>query len=103
MRTPSFGRCKSSSEVCNYWREFELPEDFEMSSPHGFGSRGGREEPLRLSSIKSRIRRKFPWMRSKSWRTSSPSNIIVEDPVITAHNARRIIAKHERKRSNVQR
>ncbi|KAI4335166.1 hypothetical protein L6164_013836 [Bauhinia variegata] len=148
MRTPSFGRCSSSSKVSDYSLEFELPEDFERSSPHGCGvggtmlpiflsdlrrnhhqelveitmelendsvvicnvapstaSNGAGDEAVgrSLSSITSRIRRKFPWLKSSSSRTSASSDIGVEDPVIPARNARRIRAKLERMRSSAQR
>ncbi|XP_057431437.1 respiratory burst oxidase homolog protein E isoform X2 [Lotus japonicus] len=54
-------------------------------------------------SITSRIRRKFPWLRSMSMRTSASSTESVEDPVESARNARRMQAKLERTRSSAQR
>lgn len=58
------------------------------------------------SSITSRIRRKFPWLRSLSSRTSVSSesaSAAIEDPVISARNARKIKAQLERTRSTAQR
>lgn len=65
---------------------------------------GGAVE--RSLSITSRIRRKFPWLRSSSSRSlasASASEVTVEDPVITARNARKMKAKLERTRSSAQR
>ncbi|KAF8401139.1 hypothetical protein HHK36_014443 [Tetracentron sinense] len=52
----------------------------------------------RSVSATSRIRRKFPWLRSPSTRTSSG----VEEPTLSARDARKIKAKLERTRSSAQ-
>lgn len=72
----------------------------------GDGGSGAFSRSLSMShSITSRIRRKFPWLRSMSSRTSvsSESVAVVEDPVAAARNARRMRAKLERTRSSAQR
>ncbi|KAL1364004.1 hypothetical protein HN51_012160 [Arachis hypogaea] len=60
----------------------------------------------RSLSIASRIRRKFPWIRSASSRNSvsseSGGTVSVEDPVVTARNARRMRLQIERSRSSAQ-
>ncbi|KAK9275112.1 hypothetical protein L1049_022371 [Liquidambar formosana] len=53
----------------------------------------------RNPSVTSRIRQKFPWLRSASSRTSSSD---VEDPTMSARDARRITAKLQRTRSSAQ-
>ncbi|KAF7836832.1 respiratory burst oxidase-like protein E [Senna tora] len=66
------------------------------------GAAGAVERSL---SITSRIRRKFPWLRSSSSRSLASTSEVaaIEDPVITARNARRLKAKLERNRSSAQR
>ncbi|RDX58560.1 Respiratory burst oxidase-like protein E, partial [Mucuna pruriens] len=64
---------------------------------------GGDAAVARSLSITSRIRRKFPWLRSMSTASSSESAVAVEDPVVTARNARKMRAKLERTRSSAQR
>ncbi|XP_047164877.1 respiratory burst oxidase homolog protein E isoform X1 [Vigna umbellata] len=67
-------------------------------------SRGGVDDGgvARSLSITSRIRRKFPWLRSLS-SASVESVAAAEDPVTTARNARKMRAKLERTRSSAQR
>ncbi|XP_061369048.1 respiratory burst oxidase homolog protein E [Gastrolobium bilobum] len=79
------------------------PNASPLSSPVA-GDEGGAVVSRSLS-ITSRIRRKFPWLRSLSSRTSASSESVatVEDPVVTARNARRMRAKLERTRSSAQR
>ncbi|KAJ1439964.1 Riboflavin synthase-like beta-barrel [Sesbania bispinosa] len=76
------------------------------SSSPAVGDHGGGGAIARSLSITSRIRRKFPWLRSMSSRTSvssSESVAVVEDPVVSARNARKMRAKLERTRSSAQR
>jgi respiratory burst oxidase len=75
------------------------------SSSHATGD----ETTVGLSrslSIASRIRKKFPWLRSLSLQTSTSSSesvtAAVEDPMM-ARNARRMRAELERTRSSAQR
>ncbi|KAK2449942.1 respiratory burst oxidase protein A [Trifolium repens] len=75
------------------------------SSSHATGD----ETTVELSrslSIASRIRKKFPWLRSLSLQTSTSSSesvtAAVEDPMM-ARNARRMRAELERTRSSAQR
>ncbi|XP_077236456.1 riboflavin synthase-like superfamily protein isoform X2 [Tasmannia lanceolata] len=56
----------------------------------------------RSMSITSRIRRKFPWLRTSSAQSSS-SVTGAEDPTISARDARKIKAKLDRTRSGAQR
>ncbi|CAJ2644703.1 unnamed protein product [Trifolium pratense] len=75
------------------------------SSSHATGDEatGGFSRSL---SIASRIRKKFPWLRSLSMQTSTSSSesvtTAVEDPMM-ARNARRMRAELERTRSSAQR
>ncbi|KAJ7956024.1 Respiratory burst oxidase [Quillaja saponaria] len=60
----------------------------------------------RSLSVNSRIRRKFPWLRSSSSRnsvTSSSEIVVDQDPILIARNDRRIKARLERTRSSAQR
>ncbi|CAL0304825.1 unnamed protein product [Lupinus luteus] len=59
----------------------------------------------RSHSITSRIRMKLPWLRSMSLRSSASSESVatVEDPVVAARNARKMIGKLERTKSRAQR
>ncbi|KAK7328703.1 hypothetical protein VNO77_22820 [Canavalia gladiata] len=70
------------------------------SAAAGDGSSGAVARSL---SITSRIRRKFPWLRSMSSASSSETVATIEDPVVTARNARKMRAKLERTRSSAQR
>ena len=70
------------------------------SSSSGGGDGGGGV--ARSLSITSRIRRKFPWLRSLS-SASVESVAAAEDPVTMARNARKMRAKLERTRSSAQR
>ncbi|KAK2395979.1 respiratory burst oxidase protein A [Trifolium repens] len=82
------------------------------SAPNGSPSSShatGDEATVGLSrslSIASRIRKKFPWLRSLSLQTSTSSSesvtTAVEDPMM-ARNARRMRAELERTRSSAQR
>jgi respiratory burst oxidase len=82
------------------------------SAPNGSPSSShatGDEATIGLSrslSIASRIRKKFPWLRSLSLQTSTSSSesvtTAVEDPMM-ARNARRMRAELERTRSSAQR
>ncbi|KAL2326741.1 hypothetical protein Fmac_020168 [Flemingia macrophylla] len=71
------------------------------ASPSSSGEGGAAV--ARSLSIASRIRRKFPWLRSMSSASSADSASAVEDPVATARNARKIRARLERTRSSAQR
>ncbi|WJX28630.1 hypothetical protein P8452_17324 [Trifolium repens] len=82
------------------------------SAPNGSPSSShatGDEATVGLSrslSIASRIRKKFPWLRSLSLQTSTSSSesvtTAIEDPMM-ARNARRMRAELERTRSSAQR
>jgi len=72
------------------------------SSSSGGDAAGGGGGVARSLSITSRIRRKFPWLRSLS-SASVESVAAAEDPVTTARNARKMRAKLERTRSSAQR
>lgn len=78
------------------------------SSPTGAGEVDGGGVVSRSLSMASRIRRKFPWLRSMSSRTVASSSsegvaAVAEDPVTAARNARRMRAELERTRSSAQR
>ncbi|KAL2604384.1 hypothetical protein AAZV13_09G065600 [Glycine max] len=70
------------------------------STAGGDGSGGGVARSL---SITSRIRRKFPWLRSMSSASVESAAASVEDPLVTARNARKMRVKLERTRSSAQR
>lgn len=70
---------------------------------NGGGGGGGVARSL---SITSRIRRKFPWLRSMSSASAesvTAASAAVEDPLVTARNARKMRVKLERTRSSAQR
>ncbi|XP_068658390.1 respiratory burst oxidase homolog protein E-like [Aristolochia californica] len=64
------------------------------------GSGAGNGFFSRSSSVTSRIRRKFPWLRSSSSRSMSSA---VEEPTISARDARKMQARLDRTRSSAQR
>ena len=72
------------------------------SSFSGAGDDAGAGVPRSLS-IASRIRRKFPWLRSLSSASSESGAAAVEDPVAATRDARRKRLQIERTRSSAQR
>ncbi|MED6160774.1 hypothetical protein PIB30_054509 [Stylosanthes scabra] len=82
------------------------PSSVSCAGDEGFASGAGVSRSL---SIASRIRRKFPWLRSSTSSRNSVSSesgggtVTVEDPVVAARNARRMRLQIERTRSSAQR
>ncbi|XP_068662127.1 respiratory burst oxidase homolog protein E-like [Aristolochia californica] len=64
------------------------------------GSSAGNGFFSRSSSVTSRIRRKFPWLRSSSSRSMSSA---VEEQTISARDARKMQARLDRTRASAQR
>ncbi|TKY72908.1 Respiratory burst oxidase-like protein E [Spatholobus suberectus] len=78
------------------------PSSAPNASPSSTASGGGAV--ARSLSIASRIRRKFPWLRSMSSASSeSGAAAVAEDPAVAARNERKMRAKLERTRSSAQR
>ncbi|KAG9443702.1 hypothetical protein H6P81_015042 [Aristolochia fimbriata] len=71
------------------------------------GSNAGNGFFSRSSSVTSRIRRKFPWLRSSSSRSMGSSTAAAaaaaEEPTISARDARKMQARLDRTRSSAQR